>query len=180
MNAYEKMIEKLRESYAIFQWGILTTPEITFHPEVRRICESNQCGKYGQTWCCPPALGTYEACRKQTLAYERAFVFTGKYDLEDSYDFEGMMATGEQFRQMCCHIRRDWRTRFGDCALYATGGCRHCKDCTYPNAPCRFPEEMIQSLEGLGIMVNCLAETLQINYINGKNTVTYFGMILFP
>lgn len=180
MNAYEKMMEQLVQTYPILEWGCVETREMDFQPEVRKICESNGCGAYGKTWSCPPAYGTYEECRKKTLAFERAMVFTAKYDLEDSYDFEGMMEAKEAFQKMCRAVRRDWTARFGDCYLYGNGGCTLCGHCTYPDAPCRFPRERIDSLEGLGIMVNHLAETAHVNYINGANTVTYFAMILFP
>ncbi|HJA66742.1 MAG TPA: DUF2284 domain-containing protein [Candidatus Mediterraneibacter cottocaccae] len=60
------------------------------------------------------------------------------------------------------------------------GSCRKCGKCTYPDAPCRFPERTHGSLEGYGIMVSELAGQAGIRYINGTNTVTYFGGLLIP
>ena len=45
--------------------------------------------------------------------------------------------------------------------------------------PCRFPEKAIPSLEAYGINVSRLASAAEMKYINGQNTVTYFGMVLF-
>ncbi|HIV13348.1 MAG TPA: hypothetical protein IAA63_09455 [Candidatus Pullilachnospira stercoravium] len=53
-----------------------------------------------------------------------------------------------------------------------------CSECTYPEAPCRFPDRSHGSIEGYGIMVSDLANQAGINYINGANTVTYFGALL--
>ena len=37
----------------------------------------------------------------------------------------------------------------------------------------------MRSLEAYGIHVSKLAETAGMKYINGQNTVTYFGAVLF-
>ena len=58
-------------------------------------------------------------------------------------------------------------------------GCRNCQTCTYPDAPCRFPDRMCPSVESYGIFVNEEAAEAGIHYINGANTVTYFGNVFF-
>nr|WP_305142352.1 DUF2284 domain-containing protein [uncultured Acetatifactor sp.] len=44
--------------------------------------------------------------------------------------------------------------------------------------PCRFPDMAISSLEAHGINVSRLAAECGMKYINGQNTVTYFGAVL--
>lgn len=179
MITKEKVIEKITREFPIHQWGVIETCSMEFHPEVREICEGNACGCYGKTWTCPPALGTYEECKAKCLSFEKAFVYTGKYDLEDSYDFEGMMDAKEQFMNMSLKIRKVWKEAIGECTMYGNGSCVTCEKCTYPDAPCRFPEKSIHSLEGMGVLVNRLAETVGVNYINGKDTVTYFAAVFY-
>ena len=58
-------------------------------------------------------------------------------------------------------------------------GCELCASCTYPDAPCRFPDRAGPSVEAWGINVMLLAKQLGVKYNNGPNTVTYFSMILF-
>lgn len=36
-----------------------------------------------------------------------------------------------------------------------------------------------KEIEGFGILVNILASAAGLNYLNGTNTVTYFGGVLF-
>ena len=70
----------------------------------------------------------------------------------------------------------------GDISKYlilSNEGCDLCKNCTYPDAPCRFPDRAHGSLEGYGIFVNKLAEQAGINYINGVNTMSYFGGLAY-
>ena len=45
--------------------------------------------------------------------------------------------------------------------------------------PCRAPEEALSSLEAYGINVYQTVKKTALKYINGQNTVTYFGAILF-
>ena len=63
--------------------------------------------------------------------------------------------------------------------LLSTGGCHLCKTCTYPDAPCRFPDRMSPSISSYGIIAANLAESAGMPYINGENTVTYFGLLCF-
>ena len=59
------------------------------------------------------------------------------------------------------------------------GGCRVCPVCgRRTGEPCRFPEKAIGSLEAYGVNVSLLAEAAGMRYINGQDTVTYFGAIL--
>ena len=60
------------------------------------------------------------------------------------------------------------------------GKCTVCKVCTLiENKPCRFPDKAISSLEAYCMNVSILAKLCHMNYINGQNTVTYFGAFLF-
>lgn len=60
------------------------------------------------------------------------------------------------------------------------GGCRLCRVCAKrDNQPCRHPEAALTSLECCGIDVYHTTKDTDLKYINGTNTVTYFGMVLF-
>ena len=60
--------------------------------------------------------------------------------------------------------------------LLGAGGCRLCPRCAKAdNQPCRFPDAALASLEAYGVNVSLLAPQAGMQYINGANTVTYFG-----
>jgi hypothetical protein len=65
-----------------------------------------------------------------------------------------------------------------DYFLLSNEGCGKCQSCTYPDAPCRFPEKMHHSIEGYGFIISELAKLAGIQYNNGVNTVTFFGGLL--
>ena len=161
----------------IFQYGFVNTSEIQFTQEVRAMCEVNTCQKYNKTWACPPAIGTVDECRERVQKYDKMLVFSVKCDLEDSFDFEGMKKGAEKFKQVCIDVDKAISQYIDDYLVLANEGCDKCKECTYPDAPCRFPEQTHGSLEGYGIFVSKLAGQAKINYTNGANTVTYFAGI---
>jgi predicted metal-binding protein len=158
-----------------FQTGIMDTSALIFSGAVRKACEDNSCGNYNKCWTCPPGIGPLEETSKKVLAWKKAFIFTTKSDLEDSFDFEGMTRAA----QLHGELVREIQDRFGkDNPVYGAGGCKYCESCAYPE-PCRFPEKAMYSIEAAGINVMDLSKSAGVNYINGENTVTYFSMILF-
>jgi predicted metal-binding protein len=168
----------LRE-IGIFQYGIVEAKDIVFANEVRRLCERNLCRNYGITWACPPAVGTVEECKAKCMEYDEGLVFSGKYNLEDSFDYEGMVNGLKEFKKVCDRLYALAKEKSFDFMLFSNEGCQRCDSCTYPDNPCRYPDKLFPSVESFGIMVPLLANSAKINYINGAGTVTYFGMLLY-
>jgi predicted metal-binding protein len=172
----------LQERFAragVFQYGTVAAKDVACSGDVREMCESNRCGHYGKTWACPPAVGTVDECRSRIRQYEKLLLFSGKYDLEDSLDYEGMMAAMKDFKRIVNRLDDEIRPVFPDYIVLSNEGCINCTSCTYPDAPCRFPDRAHGAIEGYGIWVSQLAKQAGINYINGKNTITYFGAVLY-
>lgn len=172
-------LQKLLAEAGVWESGYVNTAEIKFEQEVRGMCEVNTCGQYGKSWACPPALGTVEECRTRLQAYPKMLVFSVKCDLDDSFDYEGMVAGGKRFKEICRAIDQAVEPLLTDYLLLSNEGCGLCKECTYPDSPCRFPKRAHGALEGYGIMVSRLAAQAGIRYINGANTVTYFGGLAY-
>ncbi|MBO4367290.1 MAG: DUF2284 domain-containing protein [Clostridia bacterium] len=159
--------------------GWVEKDQLIVRQEVRDICAGNGCGKYGTTWSCPPGLGTLEECRAKLMRYENFLLFSRKSDLEDSFDYEGMMEGHRAFAETAERFHEKLRKTGLDYCLLSNEGCTRCKKCTYPDAPCRFPEDQHGSLEGYGLIVADLAAAAGMKYINGKDTVTFFGMLMY-
>lgn len=163
----------------ISHFGFISTDQIPFLPQIREICEKNSCRSYGATWACPPAVGTFKECKEKCLSFDSAMVFNGVYPLEDSFDFEGMTAAHKAFKTVCDNLYGLVNAQMTDFLLLSNESCIRCEKCTYPDSPCRFPDILFPSIEGFGILVATLADAAKIAYINGRNTVTYFGMLLY-
>ena len=167
------LTEDLLRASGVTAYGIIAPSSIEFSDEVRRLCEENRCGNYARTWACPPAVGTLDDCRTRILSHAHALVFSTAYPLEDSFDWEGMTRGHRAFKQVCDDLHRHLRA---PALLLSNEGCLRCAACAYPE-PCRFPDRLFPSLEGYGILVNKLAESAGVPYLNGPLTVTYFGLL---
>lgn len=178
----EKMLLDEVKKYGVHQIAEIDVDNIDISLEVRKMCELNHCGLYNKNWQCPPAVGELEILKSNVDRYSKAIVFSNMTEIEDSYDFEGMVEAGKAHSKKCLNIKEDVSRVLGEnrFMILGAGGCSICDECTYKeNKPCRLPHKAIPSMEAYGMDVVSLSKKCGINYINGVNTVTYFGVILF-
>ncbi len=161
--------------------GIVDVDKIETDAVFREMCASNACGVYGKCWTCPPDIGDIHELMAKVKSFDYALVYQTISDLEDSYDFEGMMEAGSRHNKLDCALRESVRAMELTKVLHlGAGGCRVCEVCAKrTNEPCRFPELAMSSLEAHGINVSKLAALAGMKYINGTDTVTYFGTVFF-
>lgn len=159
--------------------GDLNVDALEFLPEVRDMCEAGRCHAYGQKWTCPPACGTLEEIAEKARQFSCGIIVQSTGEMEDDFDVETMMETEQtqkaRFSQLLAHVRE-----LGlECLPMSSGACTVCEKCTYPDAPCRFPDKAIPSMEAYGLFVSKVCEQSGIKYNYGKQTITYIGCILF-
>ena len=171
-------MEAYLQKNEIFQYKIIETNRIPFSESVVEACRANRCGKYATCWTCPPGVGTLAELQRRITSYEKAAVFTCKYDLEDCFDFEGMTEGAIATQKLLLQIVGQMKADGVEVSALGCEGCILCEKCTYPDAPCRYPDKAIPSVEACGINVVELARNIGLNYNNGSDTVTYFCIIL--
>ncbi len=159
--------------------GVTDTAALRFYPEIRAVCEENRCRGYGGSWACPPAVGSLEECRERVLSFEKLQLFSKAYLMTDSMDFSTVGRAMKDFKACGLELGKRLRSRLPRLLILSNESCGRCRACTWPDAPCRFPEELQPSIEGFGFVVSELAGLTGIPYINGKNTVTFFGAVLY-
>ena len=173
---YEQLA-KMAEEAGFSAWAALDMHTIELKPEVRDMCATNSCGQYAKRWSCPPGCGTLEECTRKVAQYSRGILVQTVGELEDEFDGEAMMETQqlhkERFEAFCALLKGVDALKLG------AGCCTVCSQCAYPDAPCRFPEKMVSSMESYGIVVAevCKANDLPSYY--GKNTIAYTSCVLF-
>lgn len=167
--------------HGAYKSAVIRTEEIALDKSFRDMCASNACGLYGQCWMCPPAVGEIEKLMDEVRSYDYALVYQTISDLEDSYDFEGMMRAKKESYALALALRKVFDERQIAKALHlGAGGCGVCAVCAKrTNDPCRHPELAMPSLEAYGVNVSHLAGVAGMKYTNGADTVTYFGTVLF-
>ena len=160
---------------------VIPVTEIETDASFRAMCASNACGNYGRNWMCPPDAGDIHELMESLRTYTYVLVYQTVSELEDSYDYEGMMDAGVAHNELMIRLREQLKAEGLSRVLHlGAGGCRMCPVCAKRTGePCRKPELAVASLETYGVNVSKLATAAGMKYINGQNTVTYFGAVLF-
>lgn len=175
----ESIVENCRKNGA-YKAFLIDVDKIPFDENLRSYCESNACGKYGKNYACPPNVGDVESVIAEAKSHTKALVFQTVNKLEDSYDFEGMAAAVVNHTKVANSINKEIEKHYSDYLQLTAGGCTVCPVCALvENKPCRFPDKAVSSVEAYCMNVSSLAALCNMNYINGKDTVTYFGAFLF-
>ena len=155
---YSALAEQVR-GLGAYKAGVVDLQDVRFDRAFRAMCETNACGNYGKCWMCPPDAGDIDALMNEAQSYQKALVYQTVGKLEDSYDFEGMMEAARLHNELSRALAK-WFA-------------------TLPFAKKLHLELAMPSLETYGINVSELAASSGMKYINGQNTVTYFGALLF-
>lgn len=155
--------------------------DIVLNAEFRAMCEANRCGVFGRCYTCPPDVGPIDELMARVRTYDRGLFYQLITPIEDSYDIEGMAAAKMDLIRLSQRLLDELRPVLGENALHLTGGgCGLCETCAkITNEPCRHPDRALASLESYGMDVYQTTRKTPMKYINGANTVTYFGMVLF-
>ncbi len=162
--------------------AILQTSEIQFHEDFRKACEKNFCRKYDTNWMGPPAVGPISELKQRATAYRQGLLFQTVHSLNSNFDIKGMLSAAQVhqkvFRDLLEKIRSTYPSE--DILPLSAGCCSVCEKCAYlDKEPCRHPDQAVSSVEAYGMNVIALEKSAGLPYYNGKNSVTYVGLILF-
>lgn len=171
---------RLAEECGFSHSGIFPVSSLEFLPEVRDMCAADKCNRYDKCWACPPGCGTLEEIRQRAEQYDWGIVLQSTGNMEDDFDVETMMATEQEQKKRMDDFCTRLREQKEDFLPMSSGSCTICRECTYPDAPCRFPELMAPSMEAYGLVVSATCESADTPYYYGPKTMTYTGCVLFP
>ena len=154
---------------------------IELNEQVREMCAVNKCHAYNTNWSCPPSCGTVDECQTRVKQYEGGIIVQTTGNLEDDFDFETMAETAKTHGQNLVKLTKHLKAAYPDIETLTlgAGACMTCEKCTYPDAPCRFPELMSSPMEGYGMVISEVCKANDIKYYYGKGTLTYVGCYLF-
>lgn len=174
-------IQELAMKLGARRCAAIDAQQLDFDRSFRDMCEMNSCGVYGKNYMCPPAVGPIDELMAKAKSYPKGVLYQTVFDLEDSFDFEGMIEAKKKHAQLSSELQKLLPEEIGGGFLHLSGGgCPLCERCgILDGVPCRHPDLALSSLEAHGINVSVTAGNAGLPYINGKDTVTYFGAVLF-
>lgn len=176
---HQEMIEIALDAGSL-KATVIGTDSIVLNAAFRDICKSNGCGMYGRCWMCPPDIGDIEPLMAEVRGYKHGLLYQTVADIEDSFDIEGMQEAGKRHVMVSQRLEAFLMLQLDKHLHLSCGGCRLCERCAkLDGLPCRDPERAMSSMEAYGIDVYNTCKSTELKYINGQNTVTYFGIVLF-
>ena len=146
--------------------------------EVRDMCAADKCQSYGKSWACPPGCGDIDAYQKMIDGKTTCFVAQTVRELEDEFDVETMLEAAEANRDRFEQLRELLAECAPEAKILASGTCTICSPCTYPDAPCRFPEQRLVSMEAAGLVVGDVCTIAGVPYNHGSDKIAYTGCVL--
>ena len=164
--------------------AVLDVSTLVALEDVRKMCEVNTCGAYAARWSCPPGCGSLKECGEKMKAFSNGILVQSVGDIEDSLDWEGMMQLkalhDKRFSELIDKVKDLAQGRGGfDLLPLADGCCSRCTSCTYPDAPCRFPDKSMSSMEAFGLYVADVCKKNNVAYNYGPGKMCYTGCLLF-
>ena len=121
---------------------------------LRQGCEANDCGKYGTNWCCPPGIGDIDQVEAKVKAWRKGVMLQFITEAVDGSVNPAMFKeVASAFSAMVQKYYAAVKKEEKECYMLGRGSCLLCKECTYPDAPCRYPEKITPCLSSHGINV---------------------------
>ena len=100
-------------------------------------------------------------------------------DREDSYDFEAMVEVQKLTDKAGWRLAGELQKTGLDFLFMSAGSCTRCEKCTYPDAPCRFPETLFPSMEACGLFVSQVCRDNGVPYYYGEEKIAFTCCLLY-
>ena len=157
-----------------------TDPQnLEFSQRIRYICQT-ECPRYGQSWACPPGVGSVEECSARCLGYRSCLVIGTITECDDIADIHATLATRGDHEAVTNQVREILRQMGAEPYILSTDSCAICKECTYPQGQlCRHPDTMHPCIESHGINIIPTLEENGLEFIYGGNIITWYSLLFF-
>lgn len=126
-----RWLEKAKELG--FDMAVTMDPQaLTVREDVRAMCSEDKCGAYNKNWTCPPAVGTTEECQRKMRQYRQGILLQSIGHMSKAVDSKCYRETERRHMQNL-YILAEWiRKEHPDALCLGAGGCRVCRQCSYP------------------------------------------------
>ena len=169
----------LAEEVGFSHFGLFQAGALSFRQEVRDMCRSGRCGSYGTRWSCPPYCGTLKESAEKAKRFHMGILLQMTGTMDDDFDVECMRQTEQAVKNNLNIFVKRLSEKHIFCLPMTAGACTRCEECTCPDRPCRFPDEVFPSMEAYGLIVNDVCTAANVRYNYGPRTITFTTCVLF-
>lgn len=175
----KQRLEEALSELPLYVYFYIDPKTLEFSDRIRYICQA-ECPRYGQSWACPPGVGSVEQCKKRCLSYDSCLVIGTITESEDISDICATLATRFDHENITNEVRQLMRNQGVDPYILSTDSCAICKQCTYPEGqPCRHTNMMHPCIESHGINIIPTLEENGLDFQYGSNMITWYSLVFF-
>ena len=174
-----ELLEQQLSELPLYIYDFFDPHELEFSSRIRWICE-HECPMYGQSWACPPGVGSVDCCRQKCMAYDHCLLISSIVEVRDIADMEETLATRPDHEALTEQVRELMQAQGVDPFILSTEACTICQRCAIlDDQPCRFPEKMHPCVESHGINVVDVLEQRGLEFQFGANVVTWISLMFY-
>lgn len=176
---YEE-VKKLAQTIGFENCGEVHGREVPCDPTLRRFCEKNVCGMYGNCYMCPPAEGPVNTLITQIHNCKKVLVFEQEYPCPDPNNYMEAQIAHEKRSQLLWMSMQKLGYTKDNSRVLTVGGCHLCEECAIKTGePCRHPDIACPSVSGYCIEAAKLANLAGLD-MNAKNGgLVFMTLVLF-
>lgn len=174
----EKLEQALSE-LPLYVYEFISPADLEFSERIRWICQ-HECPMYGQSWACPPGVGSVESCKGKCFSYQNCLMIATITEVTDISDINETLATRSEHEAITNQVRDLMRQQGIDPYILSTEACAECDRCAILDGqPCRLPERMHPCVESHGINIIPVLEEQGICFQYGENVVTWISLLFY-
>ena len=174
-----ELLEQQLSELPLYIYDFFDPRELEFSSRIRWICE-NECPMYGQSWACPPGVGTVDCCRQKCMAFDHCLLISSIVEVRDIADMAETLATRPDHEALTEQVRELMQAQGIDPFILSTEACTICDRCaSLDGEACRFPEKMHPCVESHGINVVDVLEKRGLNFQVGAYVVTWISLLFY-
>ena len=175
-----ELLEQQLTELPLYIYAHIDPQVLEFSDRIRFICQ-NECPMYGQSWACPPGVGSVAGCKGKCGSYENCLLISTIQEVSDIANIEETLATRpahEAVTEQVAALLKDRGAR--EIYILSTESCAVCERCAILDGqPCRFPEKMHPCVESHGINVVPVLEDRGLEFQFGANVVTWISLLFY-
>jgi len=174
----EKLEQQLLE-LPLYTYFYIEPQRLEFSDRIRYICQA-ECPRYGQSWACPPGVGSVEECKAKCMGYKECLVIGTITECSDIADIDETLATRPDHEAVTDQVSQLLRDMGVEPYILSTDSCAICENCTCPEGkPCQHPERMHPCIESHGINLIPTLEENGLEFQYGGNIITWYSILFY-
>ena len=174
-----ELLESKLAELPLYIYDFIDPNELEFSSRIRWICE-HECPMYGQSWACPPGVGSVDSCRGKCLGFENCLMISTIVEVRDITNIDETLATRPEHEDVTNQVGAILEEMGIKPYILSTEACAICDRCAILDGePCRFPERMHPCVESHGINVVPMLEKRGLEFQFGANVVTWISLLFF-